>query len=110
MQPKGCLGSALLLLSPYLLFIFPLVDVLKSSLSGCQANVSSTAASGSSVAPAVVTRQQIQQQSSDWHRSLLDILFEDLIKHAPEFPLQVRWIYSELQVGGCSLGDVVSTF
>ncbi|VDD81441.1 unnamed protein product [Mesocestoides corti] len=34
---------------------------------------------------------------AEWYCSLVELLIEDLLEYAKEFPLQIRWIYSELQ-------------
>ncbi|KAA3676423.1 uncharacterized protein DEA37_0003187 [Paragonimus westermani] len=33
----------------------------------------------------------------EWHSRLISIAIEDLTSHVNQFPLQVRWVYSELQ-------------
>nr|CDS28860.2 ras GTPase activating protein 1 [Hymenolepis microstoma] len=38
-----------------------------------------------------------QSNHSEWYSSLVELLIDDLIEYAKEFPLQIRWIYSELQ-------------
>lgn len=35
---------------------------------------------------------------AEWHRILVEMLLDDFLKYASEFPLQIRWILSELQV------------
>lgn len=40
---------------------------------------------------------------TEWHRHLVELLMEDLLEYAKEFPLQIRWIYSELQVSPNSI-------
>lgn len=53
---------------------------------------------------ATTTSQSITRTSdtcfsqSEWYSSLVELLIDDLIEYAKEFPLQIRWIYSELQV------------
>ncbi|VDK38737.1 unnamed protein product [Dibothriocephalus latus] len=33
----------------------------------------------------------------EWYRSIIKLLMEDMLKYAPDFPLQLRWIYAEIQ-------------
>uniref|UniRef100_A0A0V0J6G2 Ras GTPase-activating protein 1 n=1 Tax=Schistocephalus solidus TaxID=70667 RepID=A0A0V0J6G2_SCHSO len=35
----------------------------------------------------------------EWYRNIIKLLIEDMLKYAPAFPLQLRWIYAEIQVG-----------
>ncbi|VDL18799.1 unnamed protein product [Hymenolepis diminuta] len=45
-----------------------------------------------------ITRTDNCSSQSKWYSSLVELLIDDLIEYAKEFPLQIRWIYSELQV------------
>ncbi|TNN06639.1 Ras GTPase-activating protein [Schistosoma japonicum] len=42
--------------------------------------------------------QNHHTREQDWHHHLLSIAVDDLITYVRSFPLQIRWIYSELQV------------
>ncbi|CAH8296734.1 unnamed protein product, partial [Schistosoma turkestanicum] len=47
-----------------------------------------------------LTQNSIQHQHTreqEWHYHLLSMVVDDLITHVRTFPLQIRWIYSELQ-------------
>ncbi|KAM3174385.1 hypothetical protein ACTXT7_010663 [Hymenolepis weldensis] len=44
-----------------------------------------------------ITRNDNCSSQSKWYSSLVELLIDDLIEYAKEFPLQIRWIYSELQ-------------
>ncbi|KAM7538185.1 hypothetical protein Aperf_G00000079452 [Anoplocephala perfoliata] len=46
--------------------------------------------------PVTSTRSDTSGQS-EWYSSLVELLIDDFIEYAKEFPLQIRWIYSELQ-------------
>lgn len=56
-------------------------------------------------------QQQQQPHSSpqtaeqEWHSHLVSIAVDDLVNHVDHFPLQIRWVYSELQA---QLGDQMS--
>ncbi|KAL5971468.1 Ras GTPase-activating protein 1 [Taenia solium] len=43
------------------------------------------------------SRVDVCSTQAEWHCSLVELLVEDLLEYAKEFPLQIRWIYSELQ-------------
>nr|CDS16785.1 ras GTPase activating protein 1 [Echinococcus granulosus]CDS16809.1 ras GTPase activating protein 1 [Echinococcus granulosus] len=44
------------------------------------------------------SRVDVCSTQAEWYCSLVELLVEDLLEYAKEFPLQIRWIYSELQV------------
>ena len=57
----------------------------------------------SPVAPHGMTHHLSRSDTStlshtEWHTSLVELLVDDMLEYAKEFPLQIRWIYSELQV------------
>ncbi|KAL5110326.1 Ras GTPase-activating protein 1 [Taenia crassiceps] len=43
------------------------------------------------------SRADVCSTQAEWYCSLVELLVEDLLEYAKEFPLQIRWIYSELQ-------------
>ncbi|VDM18059.1 unnamed protein product [Hydatigera taeniaeformis] len=43
------------------------------------------------------SRVDVCSTQAEWYCSLVELLVEDLLEYAKEFPLQIRWIYSELQ-------------
>ncbi|KAG5454378.1 Ras GTPase-activating protein 1 [Clonorchis sinensis] len=47
--------------------------------------------------PRTSPQQQQPTVEQEWHSRLISIAVDDLISHVHTFPLQVRWIYSELQ-------------
>ncbi|OON16707.1 hypothetical protein X801_07469 [Opisthorchis viverrini] len=47
--------------------------------------------------PRTSPQQQQPTVEQEWHSRLISIAVDDLINHVHTFPLQVRWIYSELQ-------------
>ncbi|BHF62856.1 GTPase activating factor [Sparganum proliferum] len=49
--------------------------------------------SSQSFAPACTT----PQIRIEWYRSIIKLLIDDMLKYAPDFPLQLRWIYAEIQ-------------